>query len=791
MIKIHVSAIFFMLIFLLSIHSYCFANEQIDSLLQASKRQMADTSKVNIYNTITAELISVNTDSAIFYNHEALKLAKKTKYRRGLAFAQTYRAVILTNQGDYPQALEYNDSALRLFSQIKYPKGIAKVYFNIANIRAYQSELDTALSFYFRSIDICKKINNKKGLSDAYNNAGIMYEWLGYYPKAIEYYQKSITIREKIEDKIGIADCLNNIGDIHEVQGEYDEALVKYQRSLDLRKELDDQVGMAYCYMNIGTIMFHKRQDAKALDFFNRALDIRKKIDNKIGMSFTINGIASVYAKQENYAKAIELFKQSLKLDLELDAKSGVAWNNLELSKIYLKVNDLNKATKHIKRVEKIISGFQEKRLVAETNKVLSELYAKKFDYRRAYTYFVKYKAEADSLLNETNIKKIANLKSEYKYEKEKQKLIHEQEKENAIKEEKIKRQKNLKRMFILISFLLILFLIFILYAYFIKRKKNKELKQKNDKISQQSNKILAQRNDIALKNATLMQQKEEILAQRDEIDRQRQDILDSIIYGKRIQDSVLQSREQLCEIFCNYFILFRPKDIVSGDFFWMKKLGDKLIVAVVDCTGHGVPGAFISMLGVTFLNDMIANENFKDSGEKLNYLRNRIKSALNHGLDEKSLRDGLDIALCVIDTKSLKAQFSGANNSMYLVRKRDDAVNLPDTKTKVVKDTTNMLVEFCADKQPVAIHIKERDFSTHHIDLQEGDKIYLFSDGFMDQPGGKNGRRYQSKRFKQLLLEVSNKPIQKQEVLLENAITDWRESRSQIDDILVLGLQI
>ncbi len=265
----------------------------------------------------------------------------------------------------------------------------------------------------------------------------------------------------------------------------------------------------------------------------------------------------------------------------------------------------------------------------------------------------------------------------------------------------------------------------------------------------------------------------EEVVKQKDEIAEKNKSITDSIEYAKRIQTAILPSKEFAEEILPEHFILFRPRDIVSGDFFWMTKKDNLVVVIAADCTGHGVPGAFMSMLGVSFLNEIVNRHEVTSANVILNNLRRDIKKTLGQEGKEGEAKDGMDIALCVIDLEKMKMQYSGAYNPLYLYR-------------------NNELMETKADRMPIGIYVKEKEsFTNNEIELQKGDVFYIFSDGYQDQFGGEDGRKFKTKNYKQFLLEIHQKPMAEQREILDKRIDEWRGDWEQIDDIIILGIRV
>ncbi len=277
---------------------------------------------------------------------------------------------------------------------------------------------------------------------------------------------------------------------------------------------------------------------------------------------------------------------------------------------------------------------------------------------------------------------------------------------------------------------------------------------------------IRYQKEAIELKNEVLKEQKEEISQQKDQI-------TSSIVYAKRIQRAIVPSEEVALDLLKNYFLLWRPRDIVSGDFWWLGEKNGLVIVAAADCTGHGVPGAFMSMLGISFLNEIINQQKETQSHEILNQLRTKVKTTLGQTGKDGEAKDGMDIALLVIDFNNLNLQFSGAYNPLYLVR---------NGELEMIK----------ADKNPIGIYIKEKEtFTQNLVPLQKGDTLYIFSDGYIDQFGGPHEMKYTSNRFRDFLLTIQDKTMAEQMELLNTNIDEWRGSVEQIDDILVLGIKI
>jgi len=315
-----------------------------------------------------------------------------------------------------------------------------------------------------------------------------------------------------------------------------------------------------------------------------------------------------------------------------------------------------------------------------------------------------------------------------------------------------IRNQRYLIYLFSAIGFFALLAVYFILRAYYIKKKSGRLLQEKNNEI---------------------VAQNEQITEQNEQITEQNREITDSILYASRIQRALLPPVEIIEKNCCQHFILYRPRDIVSGDYYWMAEAEDNLVVVAADCTGHGVPGAFMSMLGMAFLNEIVKEKGILSTDQILNRLRTYIMNTLNQEGKTEETKDGMDMSICLINRKAKKMQCSAAYNSIFMIR---------NNELKTIK----------ADRMPVGLSDKSGEsFSLQEFDLEENDTIYMLSDGYVDQFGGPKQKKFMSKRFKNLLLELQHKTMAEQKEALDVALDDWMAGHEQIDDILVMGIKM
>ncbi len=270
----------------------------------------------------------------------------------------------------------------------------------------------------------------------------------------------------------------------------------------------------------------------------------------------------------------------------------------------------------------------------------------------------------------------------------------------------------------------------------------------------------------------------------------QKQAITDSISYARRIQKASLPSPAYMDNILSDYFTIYKPKDIISGDFYWVREIDDYIVVVVADSTGHGVPGALMSMLGVTLLNEQFRTFGIRQPGEILEHLRSKVKEILAQEGSANDQKDGMEMAIVIIDRKTKECQFAGANRPLLLFRKKEQLEEVERIPYPSLEYDDCELYTIKGDNQPIGVHWEEQGFTNHLIKLQEHDSLYIFSDGFVDQYGGKKRKKFKTRNFKKLLLSVQTESMTNQRKLIEDAFEEWRGSYEQIDDVCVIGVR-
>jgi serine phosphatase RsbU (regulator of sigma subunit) len=317
---------------------------------------------------------------------------------------------------------------------------------------------------------------------------------------------------------------------------------------------------------------------------------------------------------------------------------------------------------------------------------------------------------------------------------------------------------------------------------------------QSNDAYSIKDEELMVFVSDHIARAIENVRSEEELRKQHQLVLEQKQAITDSISYARRIQKAVLPSSSYISNILSDYFTIFKPKDIISGDFYLVREIDGYRVLIVADCTGHGVPGALMSMLGITLLNEQFRTFGFKQPGVILEYLRTKVKEILAVEESVDDYKDGMDMAIAIIDPQFKELQFAGANIPLILIRKKDRAGKEEEAEEDLKPSAENdnyLLFRLRGDKQPIGVHWDEKNFSKHLVNLREGDTIYIFTDGFADQFGGKNRKKYKSRRLKRLLMSVQGQSMEEQKRLIEMAFENWRGNYEQIDDVCGIGVRI
>jgi len=716
-----------------------FYKKALESALnEKSKKRLAGISN-NIGRIYKKKLLY---DSSDIYYQKALELNKEIKDSINLGIVLNNIGNLNSELANYSVALVYLTQAGDIFEYIKNYSYASYVRNNIGNIYFYIGDFEHAADNYYKVLNYSVEINDLVLEAGAYNNLAITHKFLKNYERSIDYLRQALSIYEKINDVDNKHKALHNFGVTFLEAGQYDSAYVYYMKSLKITKELNNLKGMAETIGDIGEIFFQRNMNDSAEFYFQKSIDINKKVNNLYNECLIKTRLGILYLNQNKLLLSEKYLNDALQIALQIEA------------------TDYSKEIYHN----------------------LSKVYQNKGEYKKALLLYKDYKTYEDSLNKSDAILKIEELETRFEVDKKNNQI-------ELLKKNELINQLELKRRTLIfyISLLIIVFMV-ISFALVIasnrrKKKMNKMLLQQNVEIKEQRDEIEAQRDEIEA-------QRDMVYSQKLDLEAVHSKISQSIDYAKLIQSSILPDPLVLKERIADYFVLYKPKDVVSGDFYWWAKVENNIIIAAVDCTGHGVPGAFMSMLGISFLREIVMKEYVTHPGVILRKLRKEVIRSLKQNNELGSTRDGMDMALVNIDLETKKIQYAGANNPLYIVSK--NAIKAND---KVIPYQLNgleeKLYEVKADKMPISIYHKLEPFTNHEIQLQKGDKLYLFSDGFIDQFGGADGKRFMYSNFRNLLLANSQKDFQQQSNVLDETFETWKGEKEQIDDVLIIGIEL
>jgi len=636
------------------------------------------------------------------------------------------------------------DSLRSYYKNTKNPDSLRLEALNDIAWDALYSNPDSAYILGHEELEIARSKKLKKWEAKALNTIGASYQIKGNYLKAIEFYQQSLKVSESIGEMKRVASSLANIGSLYINIGEFEKALDYQNKSLVLFRKLDMKGGMASALNNIGIIYNNIANYEKALEYNEQGLKLYEELGDKQGIAAATGNIGNIYMSLKNYEKALEYQQKSLLITQEIGDKPGIASNFTSIGRILSQQKKYDKALPFLTQAIKVAKESEDIFSEKEASYVLYEVYKQTNNPKKSLEYYEYYVALRDSILKEDNKRDIQKKELEYEYEKKAAADSVKNEEEKRVKDAlivaknaQIEQDKTQKIALFGGLILLVVFGGFI-YSRF--------------RVSQQQKKIIEIKSKETEEQKTIIEEKQK-------------EILSSISYAKRIQYTLLAHDELLDKNLKEYFILFKPKDIVSGDFYWATANEKGFYLAVCDSTGHGVPGAFMSLLNISFLNEAINEKNIVHTNEVFNHVRQRLITSIS----ADGAQDGMDAVL--IKLNGNKIEYAAANSSPILIR-NNEARDLP------------------YDKMPIGKSEQIREFNKYMLETEKGDMLYFCTDGYADQFGGEQGKKFKHKQLQELLLTIYTKPVAEQKKILNDVFENWKGSLEQVDDICIIGIK-
>jgi tetratricopeptide (TPR) repeat protein len=724
-------------------HTYNLAKEELDQSIKVHDLHGEGDAycKFMIYY-----VRKFNFDSANYYFDRAVTLAAKSNLKPIEAQALSWNGEVLRLSGEIDKSLQLQEKVIAMTDTTDCKR---LAFCNISKGESYRlkSEFNKAVDCYNIAIKYALKINDLNKISICYNSMGDLYRSQNNYPKALEFFNKGLEIAKKNKNEMQIAFCYSCMGDIYTAQKEFPKALKFYEDAYKIASNLKARLQECNSLSSMGLTYHIEKKETKALECFNEAIKIAGEIGNKDKMAFCYSIVGDIYLSQKKNDEAVEAFLNAIKIAEETGNKSLVSNTYWQLGSFYLTEKKLDAARSAGESAFRTAKESETPDNIKNAAKLLSNVYDAQNQSKAAFEMLRLFITMKDSVNNEQNIKQFAAV--EYKAKEaglKAEQLAREETNraKSAQKDEELKRQKTIRYAFT-IGFALVLVLVIVVFRNLQENKK---------------------------KNKIITAQKKEVEHQKELVDEKNKEITDSITYAKRLQDAILPPAKMVKEVFPESFILYLPKDIIAGDFYWMEHSGDFTFFAAADSTGHGVPGAMVSVVCSNALNRSLKEFKLTDPGLVLDKARELVLETF--AKSEGDVKDGMDISLLCINRKNKSITWAGANNPIWYLMPGED--KLSDIKP---------------NKQPIGKTDNPLPFTTQIIPYVEGTIIYLITDGYADQFGGPKGKKLKYKPLQEFLLTNKNKPLAEQKDLLESNFKEWKLNYEQVDDVTLLGVRI
>ncbi len=689
--------------------------------------------------------------------------------------AKYYCEIANTSQ-IYDTIVKYANLSLSLCPDNNY---ILLASINIAMGRAYHtSDQNTlALPYMNKAIDILTRANESALLVKAYQNMTYIYDEINNLDSSVYYLTKTLEIGRRLGDTTLVAECYQDLGIMYGQRGLYDESKTYLRKALVLDSLSKNRFKYAIDLFCLVQLIDSQEPNSveeylTARDYLNKVVNVLDTVDT-YQKYLAYGTFVSVYihlaklTDQHKYADSSLFYYKKA----ELFFKQAPSVSNYRMFRYYyvdylLYYKKYDDALKVMHELEKTIDENTPVSECSDFHNEYKSIYLALGDYKNAYHHLEMQQKYDRASFNDSTLSALSDVKAQQisiieKLEREKNEQIHAADK---------RRLHTLITALVCGLILVSLVIIYIQRAYNIKRKANQELSEKNNMLNAQKVEIETQRDEIAT-------QKDIITEQWHEVETVNQKLFSSINYARRIQRAAVSSEEDVQKVFPDSFVFYRPRDIVSGDFYRCGRCGRYSVLITADCTGHGIPGAFLSMLGLSALKEYMATEyDAENPGTVLDRIRDFIKTTLSATDNNTNVGDGMDMTICCYDFEDMNLRYAAANQKFYIIRGGD-------------------VIKLRGDNMPVGRFYRENPhFATHTIPIQKGDMVYTFSDGIQDQLGtDPNGdkRKFTSLQLLETLLSIADRPAAEQCPLLEKAILDWRGNIPQVDDMTLVGVRV
>jgi tetratricopeptide (TPR) repeat protein len=649
-------------------------------------------------------------------------------------------SIEISEQGRSKSALIWANMSLDLAKKIRYKRLDWQLYNRLACCYIAVSKYTDAIEYHQKALQVAVETNNKPKIAATFNNIGIVYYNLADFNKTIEYFQKSLKMQEQLGKEREVAATIGNIAVVYADLGEDSLSAIYQQKSFDMHQKMGNKTDMAASLNNLGILSRKKRQFEKALDYHIKALAIAADLDEEDGMRTTYSNLGSLHLDMNNPEEALTMFFKAITFTGEDADKREMSVLYLGVATAYQKTGKNPDAISYFERSFDLATDVGDLRQQKEAADGLYTMYKKNDEFKTALVYHEIARKLNDSIFNTSKNESFNSLKTQFALDRQEIDLKTKADVLLQKKEEEKAKQKTIT--YIAIGILILVFI----FSY-----------------------IILQRFRITKK------QNEIIASQKIIVEHKNKEITDSILYTKRIQQAMIPPVALVKKYFPESFIYFQPKDIVAGDFYWMEHINNVTYMAVADCTGHGVPGAMVSIVCSNALNGALKEFKLTETGLILDKTRQLVIETFEKSGED--IKDGMDISLIKVYPSNVNSgevtiDWSGANNSLWYIQ---------NGEFKIIK----------CDKQPIGKIDDPKPFTTHTLHLRKGDMMYLFTDGYADQFGGPKGKKFKYKSLQELLILNQTKSLTEQKEILAHTFTDWKGPLEQVDDVCIIGIQV
>jgi tetratricopeptide (TPR) repeat protein len=759
-------------------------NGKIDSLQQLLKNKTEDTSTVKTLVELCRQYrIANEAEKAQEVARQALDLSNKLDFKKGMIWSYSSLGRCAYVKDNYPKALEYHLKALKIAEETGARTEIAAAYQRIGQMYAAEGNEDKSLDYTNKALAMYQELNDVKNMSMQHLDLAGIYDRKKKYELVEKHFAEAIRLSASIND-------IHFLGILYEQQGNfyidrknYEKALEYHKLSLEMSRKLKDNKGVADSYSDVGNIYLAENKKKEALENNLLALNLYLQCADPATIAQSNMIVGQIYMDLDQPVKALEHHLSALQIAEQLP-ESGLLITDIyfSLSNVFVHTKEYNKADVYLKKAASAARKIGNERLLGNAYRKLAELASQTQDYKTAYEFQKLCTTLSDSVYDskEAEFQEVQQLQEGFEEEKkESERQLHLAQ--IAQKELALKQEATFRIALIAGLVLILVFAVFMYNRFRLTRKQKETITQQKELVEQK---------------------RQETELQKHVIEEKQKEIIESISYAKRLQEAILPPQDFVNKHVPGNFILYKPKDIVAGDFYWAESVGDLFFIAAADSTGHGVPGAMVSVVCSNALNRAVKEFRETETGRILDKTRELVLETFEKS--ESEVKDGMDISLLCIDKKNKRAYWSGANNPLWYVIPGAGGENAPVAE----------IVEVKADKQPIGKTDHPKPFTTHAIACDQNITFYLFTDGYADQFGmsetawaaasiagspdpinrvssAAKGKKFKHKPFKELLLSVHALSLQQQSMAIDSAFENWKGELEQVDDVCIIGIRL